>query len=256
MIVDAHSHLGELARFRAPDTTVHGMLSLMDHLAIDVAINIHAAGIMGYYEEAYEQSVKAYEQSEHRLPFCLAYSPVYSQDSLTVITTAANHPGFVGVKIHPVVELVMPDDPAYDPAWQFAAQRRLPIVTHSWAAVDYNPSQRFAVASDFDAYVARYPEVNLILGHAGGRYTGHVAAADLARKYPNVYLDLSGDVYSFGLIEWLVANVGADRVLFGTDMNWIDPRTILGRVLDAGISLEAKKMILGDNACRLFRLCP
>ena len=198
MIVDAHSHLSELTRFRTPDTSMHGMLSLMDHLGIDVAINIHAAGIMGYYNEAYDESVVVYEQSGGRLPFCMTFSPVYRQDSLAVIKAATDHPGFVGVKIHPVFERVMPDDPAYEPVWQFAAERGVPIVTHSWAAVDYNPSQRFAVASDFDTYVARYPQVVLILGHAGGRYSGHVAAAELARKHPNVQLDLSGDVYSLG----------------------------------------------------------
>ena len=39
---------------------------------------------------------------------------------------------------------------------------------------------------------------------------------------PNV--DLAGDYYDNGLVEFLVHHVGADRVIFGSDVNWIDPR--------------------------------
>jgi predicted TIM-barrel fold metal-dependent hydrolase len=67
-------------------------------------------------------------------------------------------------------------------------------------------------------------------------------------------MDLSGDSYSFGLVEWLVEHAGADRVLFGSDLFMIDGRTVMGRVLDAGISSEAKAMILGENAARIFGL--
>ncbi len=94
----------------------------------------------------------------------------------------------------------------------------------------------------------------MILGHAGGRYEGHRAAAKLARSYPNVYMDLSGDSYSFGLVEWLVEQAGADRILFGSDLFMIDARTVMGRVLDADISSAAKALILGENAVRIFGL--
>ena len=43
-------------------------------------------------------------------------------------------------------------------------------------------------------------------------------------------------------------------VLFGTDANWIGPRTQLGRVLDAELTLQGKRLILGDSACRLYGL--
>jgi predicted TIM-barrel fold metal-dependent hydrolase len=94
----------------------------------------------------------------------------------------------------------------------------------------------------------------LVLGHAGGRYNGHLAATKLAKQYPNVRVDTPGDCHAYRLIEWLVAQVGVERILFGNDMNWIDPRTHLGRVYDADITLEEKRLILGENACRLYKL--
>ena len=43
-------------------------------------------------------------------------------------------------------------------------------------------------------------------------------------------------------------------MLFGTDANRTDLRTQLGRVLDAELTLQEKRLILGDNACRLYGL--
>jgi predicted TIM-barrel fold metal-dependent hydrolase len=79
-----------------------------------------------------------------------------------------------------------------------------------------------------------------------------VAAADLARRYPNVALDTSGDCYTLGLIEHLVEQAGADKVLFGSDLTWIDPRTQLGMILDAPLHDETKEKILYRNAHRIF----
>jgi hypothetical protein len=254
MIIDAHAHVGEVVAFRVVDTSVEAMLRLMDALGIDLAIFMHTSGIMECFEEAYAASEEAYTLSAGRLPYALVYHPLYAEESLAWIRRGLERPGCVGIKIHPGQHQVYPEDPRYKPAWQLAAERQVPIITHSWAASDYNPTQKFATPEHFQPYVAQFPGVNLVLGHAGGRYEGHLAAVRLARRYPNVYMDLSGDVYSFGFIEWLVAQVGAQRVLFGSDANWIDPRTHLGRILDADISLEEKSLILGENAQRLFGL--
>ena len=253
MIVDAHAHLGHSTAFRLADARVEAMLSLMDALGIDLAVSMHTAGIAECFEEAYQASESAYAQSGGRLPYALVYHPLYAKESLEWIMKGLECPGCVGIKIHPGQHQVYPEDVRYERAWQVAAERGLPIITHSWALSDYNPTQKFATPEHFEHYVARFSQVNLILGHAGGRYEGHLAAARLAQCYPNVYLDLSGDVYSFSFVEWLVAQVGARRILFGTDANWIDPRTHLGRVLDADITTEEKRLILGGNAERLFK---
>lgn len=256
MIVDAHVHLGDVASFMVLERGGAALLALMDALGIDLAVSIHGAGLMECFEEAYLTSRLEYERSQRRLPYCLVYHPHYQTSSLEWIRRAVGQPGFVGIKIHPTQHQVYPSDPRYEPAWRVAAEEGLPIVSHSWALSDYNPAQRFATPELFEPCLARFHQVSLILGHAGGRHEGHLAAARLAQRFSNVYLDLSGDVYGFGLVEWLTAEVGAERVLFASDAVWIDPRTRLAAVLDADISLEAKSLILGENACRLFRLEP
>jgi len=50
----------------------------------------------------------------------------------------------------------------------------------------------------------------------------------------------------------LVNEAGADRVLFGSDMPLMDPRSQIGKIITARISDEAKQKILGGNASRLL----
>ena len=254
MIVDAHAHLGEVAAFRGADPDVPAMIALMDHLGVDLAIQTHGAGLAECFEEALAASQSAFEASGERIFYLLCFDPRYSEESRAAIRSALGTPGFVGLKIHPAMHQTLPEDAAYEPAWQLAADHALPLVTHTWATSDYNPAQRFATCERFAPYAERFPQVPLVLGHAGGRYAGHLAAARLAEDFPNVHADISGDVYAFGLVEWLAAQFGAERVLYGSDMNWIDPRTTLGRVLDADLTPEQQRLILGENAQRLFRL--
>ena len=48
-----------------------------------------------------------------------------------------------------------------------------------------------------------------------------------------------------------MAAVGAERVLFGTDMPLLDPCASLYKVYDAAIGDEARALILGGNMARL-----
>ena len=52
----------------------------------------------------------------------------------------------------------------------------------------------------------------------------------------------------------MVGGVGADRILFGTDLPFIDCRPQVGYVAAARISDDDKRRIFGRNARKLFRL--
>lgn len=251
MILDAHCHLGRSAQFRCPDVSIETMLRIMDRLEIERAICAHQALLYGYWEPGFRESVEAHTKSDGRLLLYTVFDPTQPQ-SLSFVKRCLDTRGFVGIKIHPSIHGCYPDDDRYEAVWRLAAERRVPILTHSWDISEQNPAQKFSFPDRFERFAAAYPQVSLILGHAGGRYRGHIAAADLAKRHANVFVDLSGDCYCLGLVEYLVAQAGADKILFGSDLTWIDPRTQLGMVLDADIPLSAKEKILHLNAKRVF----
>ncbi len=72
------------------------------------------------------------------------------------------------------------------------------------------------------------------------------------RDLPNVHVDTSGSIVDCGMIETAVAELGAGRILFGTDLPDIDFWGNLGKVTGADITPDEKDMILYRNAARLF----
>jgi uncharacterized protein len=253
MIVDVHMHIGTVAVQGYVDTSIEAILAQMDHLEIDVSISAGVALLFGRPVAGFEEAVEAYRMSAGRILSYAYFSPYYIEEDLKWVRKCLEHEAFVGIKIYPGVG-VEADDERWNGIWRLASELDVPILAHTWWISDYNPVQRYSTPDLFEQYVKTYPEVKLILGHAGGRYEGHRASAALARAYPNVFMDLSGDTFAFGVVEWLVEHAGADRIMYGSDLFMLDGRPVMGRILDADVSLDAKQLILGENAARLFGL--
>lgn len=255
MIIDAHFHLGYSPSFHYYDTSVERYLQFMDKHRISYCMNIHSVGLITCeLEKGLQEDMEAYGQSHGRIMSYYVFDPNRGNESLELMERYDNSAVFKAIKLHPSFHGVYADDPRYEPAWEYAAAKRLPIMSHTWSISAHNASQKYSFPSLFETYVSRYPQVPFICGHSGGRYEGIRETVKLARIYPNLHMDTAGDVYANRLIEFLAKEAGADRVLFGSDGFWMDARTQLGMVLGADISLEDKQRILYGNAKRLFRI--
>ncbi len=254
MIFDAHMHLGLLPNYYLPDHSPESIIELMNHLGIDYGMQMNMSGFTHMPDYAYETSVKVYDLSRKRIFFGLIFDPNNPKESMRWIKKSMAEEGCVCIKLHPSWHNTYADDQAYDEIWRFADEHGKPLVTHTWSKSDYNPTQKFSTPDLFVKFLEKYPGVNLVMGHGGGRYEGHLLAIEIAKKFPNVYLDTSGDVNTYGLLKMQVEKIGSSRILFGSDINMMDPRNILGKIFAADISLHDKEMILGANAARLFGL--
>jgi uncharacterized protein len=254
-IIDAHAHIGSPGTFFAPETGPEHLLAMMDLLSIRVGI-IACDHVLLYEgtRASYAPLREAYEQSQGRLLYLGIFDARAADASLATLEQAARWPGFAGVKIHPSLNRVWADDPIYEKAWQFAADNDLPILTHSWSVSDTNPAQVYSTPERFERHVRRFPQVRLVLAHAGGRGSGRREAVRMVNEHPNIFLDLAGDVFCNRLIETLVESVPPEKILFGSDFPWIDPRANLSRVLLAEVGDELKRKILSDNARVVYKI--
>lgn len=158
-------------------------------------------------------------------------------------------PHCLGIKIHPE-EHVYPIQDHGEPIFRFAAERRAVVLSHS--------SEQNSLASELVALANRFPEMKLILAHIGcgwdGDYTHQVRAMQQSR-HGNVYADTSSArSITPGLIEWSVREAGAERILFGTDSPLYLAAMQRTRIDHADLSDSVKRMILRENAERLFQL--
>ena len=107
-----------------------------------------------------------------------------------------------------------------------------------------------------DALLERYANAVFVHAHSGAVYRPGLgdATVSLAQAHPNYVIDLGGSAHQRGALADLVARVGAERILFGTDFPIFDFAYQMGRVLGAALDETQKRHILHDNAARLFRL--
>ncbi len=175
-----------------------------------------------------------------------AHDPGFSREEAARCFAA----GMVGVKLWISVEAT---DPRLDPICELAAARGFPVLHHAWyktTGQQYHES----TPADLAHLARRHPDTTIIMAHLTG--AGQRGVAEV-RDLPNVLIDTSGSQPSAGLLEYAVAELGADRVLFGSDAPGRDFAVAVERVRGAALSPRQKRLILGGNVGRLLaRLTP
>lgn len=159
------------------------------------------------------------------------------------------HPSCAGIKIHPEEHGYAILEHAGS-IFEFAAARHAVVQTHS--------GEQNSLPADFLPSANRFPEVTLILSHLGcgwdGDITHQVRAIQLSR-HGNIYTDTSSaKSLTPQLLEWAVREIGADRILYGTDSPLYFAPMLRARVDHADISERDKLMILRQNTIILFNI--
>ena len=96
----------------------------------------------------------------------------------------------------------------------------------------------------------RHQGMPLVCGHTGG---GDWALGIRAiRACPEIYADLGGGDPVDGEVEMAVRELGAQRVLFGSDVPGRSYASQIGRVLGADISVADKRLIFRENLRNLL----
>jgi uncharacterized protein len=158
-------------------------------------------------------------------------------------------PKCVGIKVHPE-EHGYPIAEHAETLFAFAAARRAVVLGHS--------SEQNSLASDYVRFANAFPEMKLILAHLGCGWDGdltHQVRAIQQSKHGNVFTDTSSArSITPNLIEWAVREVGAERILYGTDTPLYSAPMQRARIDHADLGDREKRLILCENACRLLSL--
>jgi len=152
--------------------------------------------------------------------------------------------GFRGLKPY-ITNNLSYADPRYKPYWDFCNRHRLYGLLHTAPAAGGIQAVK--------ELAERYRQATFIIAHTGGSWAFAREVAAAVQVHPNIMAELTYTGVPNGLIEWLCAAIGADRVLFGSDAPMRDPRPQLGWCVYTRLSLTEKKQVLGDNFARILR---
>jgi predicted TIM-barrel fold metal-dependent hydrolase len=243
-IIDFHGHSGRQDSIGFVDDP-EAMLRTMDLAGVDVACLFHIFQPDGTTSN--DINARFIAQHPDRFVGFAYVSPLMPERMIPELNRAIDELNFVAIKLYPPYTPWPFNEPVWYPIYEFANERKLAIIFHT----DHFPTNR----PRFLAEIApMFPDANFVAGHSGNVEEARNEAIAAAQAHPNVYLETCSTFRSPGVIERLVNEAGADRVLFGSDIPLMDPRSQIGKIITADISDEAKKMVLGGNAARILRI--
>ena len=130
-----------------------------------------------------------------------------------------------------------------------AADLKAVIFQHTWLKTDDSQLPGESTPHDLVALARRHPDVPLICGHTGGTWELGIRAV---RAHPRIYVDLAGSDPVNGFVEMAVRELGAERILYGSDCGGRSFASQLGKVYGARIAEAERRLILGQNLRRLL----
>lgn len=247
-IVDVHAHLGPTFQFYIPSPDAKSMVAMMDRLGIHLTCLASHLAITTDYLRGNDLSAQAARAFPGRLQGYVVVNPRYAEGITAELERGYDVLGLRGIKLHPTLHDFAVLDPRCEPIWRFAEERGAPILSHSWEEDARCRPKAFGQLAE------AHPSIPFLLGHSGGTAAGRREAVAVAKEHPNIYLEICSSFLTCAELEWMVREVGAERVLFGSDSPWLNPAYTLGRVAYANLSEEELRLILGENAARLFAL--
>jgi hypothetical protein len=173
-------------------------------------------------------------------------NPKHTQASLDELNRCVRDGPMVGVKLWVACHCNAPE---LDPLLARATELQALIFQHTWLKVTGNlPGE--STPMELAELASRHPRAKIVCGHAGGDWETGLRAI---RPCPNVSADLAGGDPTAGFTEMAVRELGAERVLYGSDAGGRSFASQLAKVLGADLPASARRLILGENLKRLLR---
>ena len=238
--IDLHGHLG-VWHFPIPNAgTPDSLLRLCRKYDIEFVVCSSIDAIVYDMTGGNAHIVEALGPHDSLLTYVFC-NPNFVDESCGEMDRYLGQPGVVGVKIHPQYSRVPISDPRMAELFAQVADRASLLLIHTFSAADALALIPLAQA---------HPGLNIVMAHACGVASN--VAADAASQCPNLHLDFCCSWANAGKVEYAVGKCGPEQIVFGSDMDLIDPAFVIGTFEGAGLSDGEKRLIYRENAERLL----
>lgn len=146
--------------------------------------------------------------------------------------------------------------PVYDTIFRRAVELKGLIYIHAWYQVGGTPLLAGGLQwpheskpKDVAILAGRYPETPIICGHSGGDFELGIRAVRAAK---NVSIELAGSYPVRGEVEMAVEELGAERIIYGSDIAGRSFSSQIAKVSGAAVSDRDKALIFCGNLQRMM----
>lgn len=242
MIIDSHAHVGACRVFGA-EQQPQALIEKMDAGGVDVSV---VQPFPGSEDVATDHDTIAQMGRDNpgRVYGLASVNPHLGDRAYRdEVHRCVQELGFIAVKLHTIGHAVSPGSPDARLVFRTAAELGVPVMIHT------GPGVPFAEPAAWIPMAREFAELPVILAHAGaGLYTGPAIVA--AEVCDNIVLETSWcrpqDVGQ------AVTRLGADRVLFGSDLAFNIAPAIAAH--DAVLSDDDRDTVMRRAPAALFDL--
>lgn len=249
-IWDLHCHINGVAG-RTPDERMTQLMRYADRVGIErlcvyMGMSFTLVPTAERLKQENDEVLQALAHWHDRAFGFVYVSPEHVQTSLDEINRCIADGPMVGIKLWVAKRC---SDRAIDAIISRAAELKAVIFQHTWFKNDGTQYPGESTPLDFVQLAKRFPDVPLICGHTGGTWELGIRAV---RELKNVWVDLAGSDPCNGMVEMGVRELGADRLIYGSDSGGRSFASQLAKVHGAQIPDELKPRILGGNLRKLM----
>ena len=249
MIWDLHCHLSGVEG-RTPDERIAALIRFADRMAIERLVFF-----MGFpwaqnpdpneFQRQNDQVIQALAHWHDRA-FGFAYlNPMHIEESLQEMDRCIRDGPMVGIKLWVAVKC---NHKNLDLIVRRAAELNAVIYQHTWQKTGGNLGGE-STPTDLVELASRHPNARMICGHTGGNWELGIRAV---RETSNVAIGTGGSDPTAGFVEMAVQELGAERVIYGSDIGGRSFASQLAKIRGAQIPAAAKQLILGQNLKRML----
>lgn len=226
-------------------------------------INYFSPQVIGYTEATNDFSASFAAHYPHRfIPFG-GVDPRLTSDMAAQMDHLLGELKIKAIKLHPPHQLFNVNDYLFNPdlrklavVYEKCIEYDVPLMVHTGTSVFKGARNRFADPMPVDDVAVDFPDLKIIMAHAGRPlYTD--TAFFLLRRHPNVFCDISSTPPKTLLSHYPWLERVVDKTMFGSDWPGPGVKDIgenIQQFLSLDLSDEAKRKILRDNAIRIFNL--
>lgn len=236
--IDAHAHVGAFGSWANVAITADQLVAQMDAFCIEKTLLCAEPNTLTY---------DAMQKYPDRFIGMYFANPFHGEQGIAELYDYVQNKGFRGIKAHPLAHAYVADDAIMDPIMASAKDLQIPVFIHC----GHPP---FSLPWSIALLAERHPDVKVVMIHMGHGHGVYIdASLKMAKRYPNIYLEMSGMPMPSKILQ-AYREIGADRIMFGTDAPFHPVAVEEMKVLTSGLTDAEMEDVFYHNCAKLMGL--
>jgi uncharacterized protein len=190
--------------------------------------------------------------SNHQGLTGMGYVIAGDPESASEVERCATDLHFKAIKMHHSHSKIFPGDSRNYPIYEKIVVLGIPVLFHCGK----NPYSRdsaiqYSASSGFSPVLSSFPEMKVVMAHLAGCEDYKVEALDLLQNFRNVVADTAIEAPSKVNIADVVAKIGIEKIVFGSDYPIRDPAILISWLRDS-LSQPDFDAVTSKNPMDLF----